>query len=259
MIRKIYFFLMVFSLAAAPVLAQEKQGLTSKVYDVKYQDPGAVAQLLTSLDVGLVPGSINSTFNTLTVRANEQGHAAVADLIRKYDVPVKTIEFQFFLIRADAKDEGLKNGLPEKVQKALKEVASLTRYKGFTIIDAPFLRTQEDTIRNVRQSGGIKGKGIYNYSISIANTVIAAEENNRQIRIGGFNITFTRPFGDESLATEVNPSGGPGVKKVNLSVVAELSTPFSIAEGEIVVIGASQVESSSLGPAIITIVTATIL
>ncbi len=258
MIRKTFCVLIILFLVAAPVMAQQKEGVAPKIYEIKHREPNDIAGLLTSMDMGLGSVSINPAFNTITVRTNEQGHAAVADLIRKYDVPLRTIEFQFFLIQANATGEGLKNGLPEKVQKALKEIASLTRYKGFEIIDAPFLRTQEDPIRN-RRPVGIKGKGIYNYTISIADALINTEENKRLIRIGGFNITFTRPFGDESLVTEVNPSGGPGVKKVNLSVVAELSTPFSIAEGEIVVLGASQVESKQLGPAIITIVTAKIL
>jgi hypothetical protein len=257
MMRRIFFLLIIALLVSTPVLAQEKQELTSKVYEIKYKDVNAIAQLLMSLEKGLVStGSVNSSFNTITFRANEQGHTAAADLIRKFDVPAKTIEFQFFLIRASTTGEGLKDGLPEKVQRALKDVASLTRYKGFELIDAPFLRTQEVKIQSRPQTVGIKGRGIYNYVITVADPVVSAEENKRQIRIGGFNIIFNRPAADGTSPEAASPES---VKAALQNLAAELSTPFSIAEGEIVVIGASQAESKASGPAIITIVTAKIL
>ena len=255
MTRKLSFVMIAF-LIAAPVLAQQEQGLTAKIYEIKYRDANAIAQLLTSLDVELGRNSVNQTFNTLTVRANEQGHATVADLIRKYDVPSKTIEFQFFLIEANATGGDLKDEVPLQVQKALKDVASLTRYKGFLLIDAPLLRTQEIKPQ-ARPSVGMKGKGIYNYVITISDAAITGE-GKRQIRIGGFNIVFTRPMAD-SLPPEAPSSGIAAAKAASQNYAAELSTPFSINEGEIVVIGASQVESKKPGAAIITIVTAKII
>jgi len=243
MIRKISCWLTAALLLATPILAQEREGLTTKIYEIKYKDASAIAQLLMTLDVGSVPGSIsmNPTFNTVTIRANEQGHAAAADLIRKYDVPAKTIEFQFYLIKASATGESLKDGLPAKVQFALHDLASLMqyRYKGYELIDAPYIRTQEGTL----SMANLTGKGIYNYKIALSRIMVKS-----QIQIGDFQINFSVP-------------SVPADGKSSSKSVAELTTPFSIAEGEIVVLGASQIdrEGKEPGAAIITIVTARIL
>lgn len=243
MIRKTFYVLIVSLLIAAPVVAQQKEGLTARVYEVKNRRVNDIFQLLIGLDVGLVNESINPAFNTFTVRADEQGHAKVAELIRKYDTPIRTIEFQFFLIKASATGEGLKDGLPEKIQKAVKEVASLTRYKGFELIDAPFLRTREGS-----STSSINGEGGYNYRIILSNPEISTEANKRQIKIWQFNVDFTRQI--------VFADGKKSIKDV-----AQLSTTLSIDDGEVVVIGASQVEreEKSPGAAIVTIITAKIL
>ena len=178
MIRKLFCLLIIVSLSAIPVLAQQQETPTTKVYDVKHKQAKDIARLLIGLDsktdphaqIFLDTRSVNDAFNTFTVRALPEGHAVVADIIQKYDVPDKTIEFQFFLIRANTTGEGLKNGVPEKVQKALKDVASLTRYKGFELIDAPFIRIKE------RHMASIDGKGIYSYDIDIIAPKIAVEE-----------------------------------------------------------------------------------
>jgi hypothetical protein len=243
MIRKISYVLAIALFLATPILSQEKEGLTTKVYDIKHKDASAIAQLLMTLDVGSSPGSIsmNPVFNTVTIRANEQGHAAAADLIRKYDVPAKTIEFQFYLIKGSATGEALKEGLPVKVQGALHELASVMQYKfkGFELIDAPYIRTQEGTL----SMANLTGKGIYNYKITLSRIMVKS-----QIQIGDFQIYFSVP----SISTD---------GKLSSKNVAELATPFSIAEGEIVVLGASQIdrEGKEPGAAIITIVTARIL
>jgi hypothetical protein len=246
MIRRIFYLLIIALLVAAPVVAQKKEGITAKVYEVKNRRVDDIAKLLVGLDVDLVSGSINPAFNTFSVRADPQGHATVEELIRKYDIPVRTIEFQFFLIKASTTGEGLKDGLPEKVQKAMKEIASLTRYKGFELIDAPYLRTREGSSQS-----SVSGEGIYNYGIIISGPDITTDEtpvNRRRIKIWQFNIDFS--------SLTVLPDG----KKSQRDVV-HLSTALSIDEGEVTVIGASQVgrEGKDPGAAIITIVTAKIL
>jgi hypothetical protein len=244
MIRKMFCVLTIAIFVATPALAQQKEGITAKVYEVKNRRVNDIFQLLIGLDVDLVNNSINHAFNTFTVRANEQGHATVAELIRKYDIPVRTIEFQFFLIKASTTGEGLKDGFPEKVQKAVKEIASLTRYKGFELIDAPFLRTREG-----EASSSINGEGIYNYQIILSVPEIGMEATNRRlIKIGQFRIDFNR--------LTVFPDGKKSQKNL-----ANLATAFSMDEDAVVVIGASQVEreEKNAGAAIITVVTAKIL
>jgi hypothetical protein len=242
MIRKTFCLLIIAFMVAAPVLAQQKEGITAKVYEVRNRRVDDIAKLLVGLDVDLVNASINPAFNTFTVRASEQGHATVAELIRKYDIPIRTIEFQFFLIKATTSGEGLKDGIPERIQRALKDVALLTRYKGFELIDAPFIRTKEGV-----NSASLDGRGIYSYDLSMMFPQITTEETKRQISISSFFIRFNIPA--------VNPEGKSFTRNV------ALNTPFSIFEGEIVALGASQIEREGKDPgsAIITVVTAKIL
>jgi hypothetical protein len=237
--RKIWFLLMMGMLAAAPLRAQQQEARTAKVYKINNKRAADIARLLNGFNAVVVDTSINQTFNTFTVIANEEGHNEVSNIIGEYDVPDKTVEFQFFLIKANPTGTGLKDGVPEKVQKALKEVASLTRYKAFELIDAPYLRIKE----GITSVADLTGKGIYNYNIRIAQLMA-----QYQINIGEFQIHFNLP----AITTDGKPS---------TKVVAQLTTSFSLNEGEIIVLGASQVErdGKEAGSAIITIVTAKIL
>jgi hypothetical protein len=229
---------------AVPVLAEETPGVTAKVYEVRYRDVQDIAKLLVGFQVEVVAGSINKSLKTFTVRATEPMHKEVAYLISKYDIPIRNIEFQFFLLKASAAGEGLKDGLPEKVEKAIKEVASLTRYKKFELIDSPFILTKE--------GGGamISGKSIYSYEINIDKPTVRVigvrESVGLQVDINSFWVRIYVP--------SVNAEGKAVAKEVTLS------TPFSINNGEIIVLGASQIgrDDVASGNAMVTIVTAKI-
>jgi hypothetical protein len=250
MIRKIFYLLIIVSLSAVPVLAQQQETITTKVYEIKYKPAAEIAKLLVGYDsevnpreqIALVPGSINVAFNTFAVRAWPEGHAIVADIIQKYDVPKKTIKFQFYLIKANTAGEGLKDGVPEKVLKALKDIASLTRYKEFELIDSPLIRVEADGGRAT-----LGGKGIYEYSLQIITPEIVIDENKRQISIRRFMADFRVPA--------VDSKGKSFFRNIRLD------TQFNITEGEIVVLGASQIEreGKDSSAAIITIVTAEII
>ncbi len=217
-------------LFAAPVQGQQKEGLTAKVYQVKWQKAEDIAKLLIGMDVELVPNSMNASFNTFTVRASQQGHAAVAELIQKYDVRKKNVEFQFFLIKATKTGEGLKDGLPSSVRSALYDVAKITRYTGFELIGTPFLRAQEGGPSQLTGNG---------YSIDLSPPSVITEQNKNQIRIGRLSIFIG--------------SGRSGT----------VTTAFSRNDGEVVVIGASGPdggqEGKDSGSAIISVVTAKVL
>lgn len=249
MIRKLFCLFVIVSLSAATVLAQRQETPQNKVYEVKYKPAAEIAKLLVGYDseinpreqITLVPGSVNVAFNTFTVRAYPEGHVIVADIIKKYDVPRKTIKFQFFLVKANTAGEELKDGVPEKVQKALKDVASLTRYKGFELIDAPLIRTEEGG------PASLEGKGIYRYNLRIITPEVVIDENKRQINNQRFMADFRVPA--------IDSEGKSFLRTIRLD------TQFSITEGEIVVLGASQIEreGKDSSTAIITIVTAEIL
>ena len=164
----------------------------------------------------------NSAFNTISLVAVPQVHEMVASIIQKYDVPKKTIELQFFLIKANTDTEGLNDELPEKVKTVLDEVASLTRYKNFELMDAPFLRLVDGASTN------LSGRIISTYNIRLQGVKTSGEVNKKQIHI-------------DSLEVNVG--------------MAKIFSTVDITEDEMTVIGTSQNDNSS----IIVVVTAKIL
>src|SRR5713226_9173444 len=77
---------------------QSPDGPTSvypKIYEIRSQKAEEIFRLIE----GFYPGarmSVNAAFNTLTASVNQSQHAVIADLIQKYDVPSKVVEFQFY-------------------------------------------------------------------------------------------------------------------------------------------------------------------
>ena len=150
-----------------------------RVYEIKHQQASELANLIPANSFNLIT---NSEFNTISLVAVPQVHEMIASIIQKYDVPRRIVEFQFFLIKANTDTEKLNGELPEKLQTVLNEVASLTRYKNFELIDAPFLRFLEGSSKPAYLSG----QGNINFD----DVKISGEANKRQIRIGSFRASF---------------------------------------------------------------------
>ena len=250
----LFMMLIVAVLTTVPVSAQDSEDaakvapravpLEVKVYEIKYQDAAAINGLLT----GVADGSVSTQFNTITIRASSAVHAMIEAIIEKYDIPRRTIEFQFFLVKASnasaTPTPPATAGLPAKVATALNEVAGLTRYKKFELIDAPFLRTQVG--HDVEVLGQSMDDYLQSYTLSVQGTGISGE-GDTQIRIAKFAADFRvkQPSGPTSSFRSVG-----------------INTSFEFPEDEIIVVGTSQVQSQSgdaSDTSIIVIVTATIL
>ncbi len=228
-------------LTAPSAIAQQRVEAVPKIYEIKWRSAEDLARLLLGFASHI---STSERFNTLTATATEKDHEVISALIRKYDVAARTIEFQFYLIKASTAGEGIKDGLPDKVRKVINEVAALTRYKSFELLDGPVLRTNEG------KGASLSGKGQYFYTVALGaggGSIVTTEQGKRQIRVDVFAIQFSIPV----AASEQKPI----FKDVGVS------TSFTIGDGETVVLGASQIqqESREPGAAIITVVTARIL
>jgi len=224
-----------------------------KIYEIKHQKADDIAKLLTGF---LIDISVNTKFNTISLSAVSEVHGVISSIIQKYDipdVPKRTVELQFFLVRTSNSDElgeavGINTGsqkyaLPEKVLTALNEIASLTRFKSFVMIGAPFVRILESSYINM--SGQSPDNYIRNFQLnSIAGVTIREDSNKRQIRIDRLNTTFS-VFQSPEMYT---------YRDVGISASLEF------AEDEVIVVGTTQIlgENDS-DSAIIVIVTAKII
>jgi hypothetical protein len=246
-IKTLCLLLIILVVTAVPIIAQDKDGFTTKIYQIKNHKVVDIARLLLGMDgpeLELVPGSLNEALNTFSVRARPNGHEKVSEIIGKFDVPAKSIEFQFFLIKATSAGEGLKARLPAQAERALRDFAQFSRsYTGFELIGNPGILTKEGAL-----SAALKGNGLYSYEINISNISISAQENKNRINAGNFWIRF-------SIPTQHIDTQGKAVSREVL-----LNTPFSLVEGEVIILGASQIEQSKdSGAAIIAIVMARIV
>ena len=236
--RRVALMLLVIALSAPAVTAQHEQ-MVPKLYPVKWRTPEEIARLLD----GFAPRITASSMQTITVVANEQTHVAIAELIRKYDVPAKTIDFQFYLIKASAAGEGIKDGVPDKIRRVIGDIAALTRYRSFELLDAPTVRATEG--RNVT----VSGKGVYFYTLSIAGrgTSVVTTEKSRQIQVGEFHVSFSVPTGSMEGKSMFRDVG--------------VATSFNIQDGETLVVGASHIrdDPKETGSAIITVVTGKVI
>ena len=230
-------------LLTAPVAwSQKAEELVSKIYQMKWRSAHEIASVIEGFRDHQTGFSISDSFNTLTIKTNEKNHIVIGELIRKFDVPAKTIEFQFYLIKATAAAEGMKDGLPEKIRKVMAEVAGLTRYKGFGSMDAPALRVSEG------KEAHLSGKGHYFYRLGLKGVrVVVTDTGKRQIRVDEFGVNFSIPTGYSEKEYLLRDIG--------------VNTSFTIGDGETIVVGASQIreESKDQGAALITVVTARVL
>jgi hypothetical protein len=221
-------------------LAQQREEVFPKIYEVKYRSPEDIARILEGFASRI---AISPTFKTITVIATEKGHVVIAELIRKYDVPARAIELQFHLVRASASGSGTKDALPSAIRGVINDIAALTRYKSFELLDTPVLRAYEG------KDVSLSGKGAYFYMIGVGQggPSIVTLDKKREIQLNDFHIDFTIPFA----------SADPKSSYRNIGV----RTALNIGDGETVVVGASQIqeEAAGHGAAIITIVTARIL
>ena len=231
-----------------------------KVYELKHQKAADIAKLMG----GLIPQnassssmSFSSEFNTISLSAAPQVQEIAASIIQKYDVPKRTVEFQFFLVcvgepNDDKQKEGFKtDGLPENVLTALKDMAHLTLYKSFELMGAPRVLVLEGT------SAELSGQGTGNialYRIVIGEMRIGEEANRRHIRINPFRVEMI------TLPPPGNPAQPVIGPVVGTSQTFEINTALEFTEGETTIIGGLYVQGNNAPSAeIIIVITAKIL
>jgi len=206
-----------------------------KIYEIKHQNAAEIASLLP------LEASVSPKFNAVMVSAVPHVHEIVASIIQKYDVPVRTVEFQFFLIKTITGETSPSSAeLPEKVRIALNEAATRMPYKGFELIGAPLMLILEGSGADLR---GQSSRGIQSYVLKIPKIEITEAMNKSQIWIDSLEASFQVPGEQRGAYQTVG---------ISTSMVLTESTP--------VVVGTLQVLGDSVSnAAIVVIVTARIL
>ncbi|HEV8131849.1 MAG TPA: hypothetical protein VGQ81_11405 [Acidobacteriota bacterium] len=237
-----------------PAKAETKQQnpneppVVPRIYEIKARRVEEIAELIQGMyDIRV---TINRNLNALTIRINESMHSAISELIRKYDVPAKMVEFQFYILKANRSGTGVKDGLPEKIRRVISDIASLTRYQNFELLDTPFIRASEG------REASLSGKGIFYYRIELGRVGVvsplqsmkSSSESQYQIRVDNLGVWFSQATVD-------------GQGKISSRDIGGVRTDISLADGEMAVLGASQLseETKNAGDAVITVLSAKVL
>jgi hypothetical protein len=205
---------------------QQNQELVSRVYEIKHGPSRALVKLLEPFATRTV---WVEELKAVSITATERQHVAIEEILKKYDVPSRTertIRLQFYLIRADS-GPTVETGVPPQVEAILREIASLTRYQRFELIDSPLLRLT----------------GTYLGQISAA-----GEQVGYQIRV--LHREGSNPDDDENAIRLENLT--ISVTTVQEKLHAGITTSVSMKGGETVVIGTTQLKGEGALIAVLT-------
>lgn len=128
---------------------------STQIFDVKYADVNTLMQVLSVFDVRMVP---SPQLHVLSVRAPKEIMPAIADAIKRLDVPPpppppsppsKNVELIIYVVNAsDQPDSG---PIPAPLQPVISQLRNVLSYKGFQVIDTQVVRGMQG--RNTSTSG----------------------------------------------------------------------------------------------------------
>ncbi len=228
MFRRILAIALLAILTAGLSLAQDA---TAKVYETKWRTASEMKELLG----GILPPrnariSASDTFNTLSVVGSPELHDIVADLLNKYDRLAPQFELRFYILRASMGGGGTSQEVPDPIQGILEEISEVTRYDSFESIDSPVLRLTAG--RNARLSGGAD----MTYRIEVGHNSVISQGETALLRVDDFGFVFEVP-----ISSYITTEGVPRTRYQS----ARIETSFSIADGESVVLGTSQLREAN--------------
>lgn len=237
-------------LGVAGLAAQEAQTFERR-YELRFLEPvtaDAVAQ--NQCPEGARPQECQvATVKTwpvggiIAVVADAGTQARIATALAERDVPPTSRAFQVTLLRADRSGTGVPERLPPAIAKALDDVSAFLPYSGYEVLDAAFLRTTGEGFAEV---AGPDGRA---YEAHLAFTGAGGSpETADELFVHRFLLREMRPgaplavwpAGVPGSAGDVAPRPQPALAPATPKTA--LSTSFSIAPGETVVVGTSRVD-----------------
>ena len=171
-----------------------------------------------------------STREVAAIIASPEMHDIITDLLAKYDKPAPQFELRFSILRAETGGSGTRQDVPAPIQGILEEISEMTRYDSFQAIDSPVMRLTAG--RPAKVSGG----AAMTYHIEVGHNSVISQGEKALLRVDDFNFVFQVPVGSY-VTTE-------GVPRTRYQT-AQIETSFSIADGESVVLGTSQLRDGN--------------
>ena len=216
-----------------------EKGFKSKVFEVKYRDPGSLARVLGQLGSGFKGASISSSseFKTLTVRDFPENLTTIEEAIKRLDTPAAprpNIELHMYVLIA-SDPSGNAGGSTAPVPAELKDVLTQLRetltYRNYELA-ATVVQRLTETQR------GLQGNG--------TGEVWRANPT-------GLDMAMPYQYEINSVSLVQNPSGAPTVQINEFSFKAQtdkdraqVQTALNLRDGEKVVVGTATIRNRAL-------------
>lgn len=222
----------------------EARPLKTKIFEIKYRDPEELQRVLSGLSSEDPKTTIrpNREFKTITVRDHPENIASMEEALKRLDVPEASqasFEVQLHLIAASSAPTE-KNTIPKNLEPVLSELQSTLKYGGYRFITTILNRVQDGGA--VRGNGFLdpifklpSGAGKTTYSFALDRVRFNSDPTGREtIHIGKFSFDVNVPV----VGMVPNAVGTMSYQGVGLT------TELSLREGELVVVGTTNVGSS---------------
>jgi len=222
--------------------------LKGKIFELKYREPSAIFQVLKPLGSGYKAASmtIDNDLHLITVRDFPENLASIEEAIKRLDVPQNArpkanLEVQLSLIAASRIGPASSGEIPTQIAGVLETLRNTMKYKNYRYITTFINRASDGG--NVHASGAAdaffqvsetKGRQtFYDYNVN-GITTVKTEGSDQIIQVRDFRFTTRVPIVVSS------GSGGSKIEYQNM----DISTGLTMKDGEIVVVGTSNVGSS---------------
>lgn len=216
----------------------------AKVFDVKHRNPDSLTAVLRVFSASGVILS-NRELKTIMVRDSAENVAAIEEALKRFDVPEPSpvsLEFQLHLISASMGQQE-KGSVPDNLMPVIQQVKSVLKFTNYRYVNSSLNRVSNG---GKVESSGVGGS-LFPAPQGVANSL--EKPTFYQYSLGPVRLTQDSS-GKESVQIDLFKFGA----SVPIRITADsnsvqyrdigLTTPLSLREGEMVVVGTANVSGS---------------
>ena len=212
-----------------------EKNFKSKVFEVKYRDPGSLANVLSRLTSGFKGAAISASteFRTITVRDFPENLTTIEEAIKRLDTPAAprpNIELHMHALIASNSGGGGRE-VPAEIKDVLAQLQGTLNYKNYELAASVVQRLTET-------QRGMNGQG----TAEIPGTP------------GALNVSMPYEYFIGAVSLSQDPAGAFSVQIGDFSFStisdnkdkARVQTALNLRDGEKVVVGTATIRSRAL-------------
>ncbi len=227
--------LVIATLLAIPLCAQEQKRPIQRVVQVQYADVTQLSQVIQGSEISV---RFNEHFKTISLYGPPEAVAAAEELIKRFDVArpaasnlKRNVELTGYILIAGPRGTA-GDAVPADLDPVVKQLKATFGYNDFRLLDSFFIRAQEgnqfssdgNTAAPNSETPSLQGR----YQINARRGVrLTPDDKGMRIRLEGFIFDLNLPV------------GGNQFTKVSFN------TDIDIREGQKVVVGKAKGDSSA--------------